>query len=108
MDNHILRSLNYNENQDSEYLKWVKILNSSTYKIDVFKEKSPIFKDYNRYSYSGSMKHNRGIARHRLHSSFEKSVIERAMEYVKDRTENFDDYYPCRKRSDCNLNHVYR
>jgi putative transposase len=46
--------------------------------------------------------------KHRLHSSFEKSIIERAMEYVKDRTENFDDYYPCRKKSDCNLNHVYR
>ena len=38
----------------------------------------------------------------------EKSIIERAMEYAKDRTENFDDYYPCRKRSDCNLNHAYR
>ena len=43
--------------------------------------------------------------KHRLHSSFEKSIIERAMEYVKDRTENFDDYYPCKKKLDCNLNH---
>jgi hypothetical protein len=42
--------------------------------------------------------------KHILHTSFEKSVIERAMEYVKDRTEDFDDYYPCRKRVvDCNL-----
>jgi putative transposase len=44
---------------------------------------------------------------HKLHSSFEKSIIERAMEYVKDRTENFDDYYPCRKKLDCDLNHIY-
>jgi putative transposase len=46
--------------------------------------------------------------KHRLHSSYEKSIIERVMEYVKDRTENFDDYYPCKKEPDCNLNHVYR
>ena len=47
--------------------------------------------------------------KHTLHSPFEKSVIERAMEYVKDRTESFDDYYPCRKKAvDCNLAHVYR
>ena len=44
---------------------------------------------------------------HKLHSSFEKSIIERAMEYVKDRTENFDDYYPCRKKLNCDLNHIY-
>ena len=46
--------------------------------------------------------------KHRLHRSFEKSIIERSMEYVKDRTEGFDDYYPCRKSvMDCNLIHVY-
>jgi hypothetical protein len=39
-----------------------------------------------------------------------KSIIERAMEYLKDRTEGFDDdYYPCRKSIlvDCNIVHVY-
>jgi len=47
--------------------------------------------------------------KHILHSPFEKSIIERAMEYVKDRTEGFDDYYPCRKKVvDCNLIHVYQ
>jgi len=30
-----------------------------------------------------------------------RAIIERAMEYVKDRTEIFDDYYPCIKE-DCN------
>jgi putative transposase len=50
------------------------------------------------------------MLKHILHSSFEKSIIERAMEYVKDRTEAFDDYYPCRKKEaiDCNLTHVHQ
>ncbi len=34
---------------------------------------------------------------HHLHSSFEKSIIERTMQYIKDRTENFDDYFPLQK-----------
>jgi putative transposase len=29
--------------------------------------------------------------KHILHTPFEKSIIERAIEYVKDRTEGFDD-----------------
>jgi len=33
---------------------------------------------------------------HHLHSSYEKSIIERTMQYIKDRTEGFDDYFPCR------------
>ena len=47
--------------------------------------------------------------KHILHSPFEKSIIERAMEYVKDRTEVLMIYYPCRKKAvDCNLAHVYQ
>lgn len=42
---------------------------------------------------------------HHIHSPFEKSVIERTMQYIKDRTESFDDYFPCRKEN-CNLKHV--
>lgn len=42
---------------------------------------------------------------HHLHSSFEKSIIERTMQYIKDRTENFDDYFPCRIKN-CKLKHV--
>ena len=30
-----------------------------------------------------------------LNSSLEKSLIERVMQYFKDRIESFDDYYPC-------------
>jgi putative transposase len=42
---------------------------------------------------------------HHIHSSFEKSIIERTMQYIKDRTESFDDYFPC-KRKKCKLKHV--
>jgi hypothetical protein len=61
LDNYVLRSQHYNE-KDSEHLKWLNSINSTTNKIAVFTEKSPIFKDYNSYPYSGSMNHNRGIA----------------------------------------------
>ena len=44
--------------------------------------------------------------KHRLHSPYGKSVIERAIEYLKDRTEAFDDYYPCMKSELCNTLHV--
>ena len=42
---------------------------------------------------------------HHLHSSNEKSLIERTMQYIKDRTECFDDYFPCKKNK-CKLNHI--
>ena len=46
--------------------------------------------------------------KHKLHTYLEKSLIERAIQYFKDRTENFDDYYPCTKLGLCNLSHVYK
>ena len=42
---------------------------------------------------------------HRTHSTYEKSVIERAMQYIKDRTECSDDYFPCKKKK-CKLKHA--
>ena len=44
-----------------------------------------------------------------MHTSLEKSLIERVMEYFKDRTEGFDDYYPCinNNNNNCDLEHVY-
>ena len=36
------------------------------------------------------------LEQHHIHSSIEKSLIERTMQYIKDRTECFDDYFPCR------------
>jgi hypothetical protein len=47
--------------------------------------------------------------KHRLHTCLERGLIERgAILYFKDRTENFDDYYPCTKSRLCNLSHVYK
>jgi putative transposase len=43
--------------------------------------------------------------KHHLHSCFEKSLMERTMQYIKDRTESFDDYFPCKKKN-CKLKHV--
>jgi len=43
--------------------------------------------------------------KHHTHFLFEKSIIERTMQYIKDRTEGFDDYFPCRKKK-CKLKHV--
>ena len=44
--------------------------------------------------------------KHHIHSSFEKSVIERTVQYFKDRIESFDDYFPCTKKKRCKLYHV--
>ena len=41
---------------------------------------------------------------HRMHSSIEKSFIERTIEYIKYRTECFDDSFPC-TRINCKLEH---
>jgi putative transposase len=43
--------------------------------------------------------------KHHIHSSLEKSLIERTMQYIKDRTECFDDYFPCRTIR-CKIKHV--
>jgi len=43
-----------------------------------------------------------GLDHHHLHSSFEKTTIERTIQYIKDRIESFDDYFPCRKNK-CRL-----
>jgi putative transposase len=43
--------------------------------------------------------------KHHLHSFHERSIIERTVQYFKDRTECFDDYFPCR-RDNCKLEHV--
>jgi transposase-like protein len=33
---------------------------------------------------------------HHIHSFLKKSLMERGMQYIKDRTESFDDYFPCK------------
>ena len=42
---------------------------------------------------------------HHIHSHYEKSIIERTIQYIKDRTYCFDDYFPCRKNK-YKLNHI--
>jgi putative transposase len=46
--------------------------------------------------------------KHHIHLPCEKSIIiERTIQYVKDRTESFDDYFPCRsERRRCKLEHI--
>ena len=43
--------------------------------------------------------------KHHINSSYEKSNIERIIRYIKDRTENSDDYFQCNKNK-CKLKHV--
>ena len=45
--------------------------------------------------------------KHRLHSSLEKSLVERVMEYFKDRIGSFDNCYPCINQRYCNLSDIY-
>jgi hypothetical protein len=33
--------------------------------------------------------------------------MERVNQYLKDRIESFDDYYPCIQKNECNLFHVH-
>ncbi|OLE43277.1 MAG: hypothetical protein AUF73_02770 [Thaumarchaeota archaeon 13_1_20CM_2_39_11] len=75
-----------------------------------------LIKNYGKhtvYTDGGSWYHEACVSlglKHRLHSSYEKSIVERAIEYFKDRTETFDDYYPCMRSGWllCNLLHVYK
>jgi hypothetical protein len=42
--------------------------------------------------------------KHHLHSSSEKSIIERTIQSIKDRTESFDDYFPLLNlNANCNI-----
>src|SRR5574342_16813 len=42
--------------------------------------------------------------KHYLHSPLEKSLMERVNQYLKDRIESFDDYYPCMQKK---MNAIY-
>ena len=35
-----------------------------------------------------------------------KNIMERFIQYIKDRTECFDDHFPCRE-PDCNMQHIW-
>jgi hypothetical protein len=38
----------------------------------------------------------------------EESIVQRTVEYLKDRTEDFDSYYPCIRDGLRNLRHVHK
>jgi putative transposase len=106
------------------WLWWVIIepIDKEILSINISKERnmfvverfiSNVIKEYGRHPVStdGNTWHPHQACRflqlkHHLYSSFEKSIIERTMQYVKDRTESFDDYFPCKKKNKCKLNHV--
>jgi putative transposase len=44
---------------------------------------------------------------HHIHSPYEKSIIERTVQYIKYRTEGFDDYF-LRRKSKCKLQHMQK
>ena len=47
------------------------------------------------------------LKHHHIHLPYGKSIIERTIQYVKGRTECFDDYYPCRnERRRCKLEYI--
>ncbi len=35
---------------------------------------------------------------HHIHSPYERNMIERTMRHIGDRTEDFDDYFPCKRK----------
>jgi putative transposase len=44
------------------------------------------------------------LKHHHIHSPYEKSIIERTMQYIRDRTESFDDYFPLLNlNANCNI-----
>jgi transposase-like protein len=50
-----------------------------------------------RHTVSAGMQDSEEI--YHIHFSYEKSIIERAMQYTKVRTGSFDDYFLCKKNS---------
>lgn len=42
---------------------------------------------------------------HHIHSHMEKSLIERTIQYIKDKTERFVDYFPC-KMKNCKMKYI--
>jgi putative transposase len=41
--------------------------------------------------------------KHHFHSSFEKSIIERIVQYIKDKTEGFDGFFSFKRKKKCEL-----
>ena len=44
--------------------------------------------------------------KHHIHSYYEKSIVERTIQRIKDRAECFDDCFPCSRKKGCNFLHI--
>ena len=44
---------------------------------------------------------------HHVYGTELKNLIERFIQHIKDRTECFDDHFPCRKKENCDRQHVW-
>ena len=65
--------------------------------------RKPIFPDGARW-YNDACRWLR--LQHQVYGTELKNIMERFIQYLKDRTECFDDYFPCRK-PDCDRQHVW-
>src|SRR5215207_84396 len=45
--------------------------------------------------------------RHCVYGTDLKNIMERFIQHIKDRTECFDDHFPCRKKENCDTQHVW-
>ena len=45
--------------------------------------------------------------RHQVYGTELKNLMERFIQHIKDRTECFDDHFPCRKKENCDRQHVW-
>jgi putative transposase len=46
------------------------------------------------------------LKHHHIHLPYGKSIIGRTIQYVKHRTESFEDYFPCRNERRCKLEYI--
>jgi putative transposase len=69
----------------------------------LYGSKYTIYTDGASYYYNQACKWLR--IKHIVYDDNGKNIMERAIQYIKDRTECFDDYFPCNKDY-CNKKHV--
>jgi putative transposase len=68
------------------------------------RERKPILTDGVRW-YNDACKWLR--LKHYVYAADLKNLMERFIQKIKDRTECFDDHFPCTKKDGCNILHVY-
>ena len=54
----------------------------------------------------GILKYANMNTKHHLHSLFEKSIIERIIQYIKNQTEGFNNYFLSKKRNVINWSNI--